>query len=354
VNISQCNNVKLTNSAFRGFSSPWISRFHEKDRSKSGYLAVLGGDNFEIANCEFTDHHDGLQIHAVNNLKFHHNYVDNFNDDGIEPGIKTEHEKRYVYCNYLTRMLSPFTAHGKNPLPVASDPDAGMWVFRNVIDLRRGTYYGPPEKADPTGAFKEKFSEMMLTDHGSPVQPSYWVYQNTFITNGPAWRNVYADGWGARTTETIRRVFNNICYQVDGVPGGVVVVKPEDDFQADGNLAWSLKEGPNFKGDIYARFRESALFKASKAKYPAGWTANDVVADPKFVDFNADPHQASDLRLQQGSPAVDAGQPLPAEWPDPIRGADQGKPDIGAFPLGAEPWKVGVNGRYSAFGRLSQ
>lgn len=60
--------------------------------------------------------------------------------------------------------------------------------------------------------------------------------------------------------------------------------------------------------------------------------------------------QRADLRLQEGSPAVNPGQPLPAEWPDPLREADKDAPDIGALPLRAAPWGVGVDGRISIFG----
>jgi hypothetical protein len=56
----------------------------------------------------------------------------------------------------------------------------------------------------------------------------------------------------------------------------------------------------------------------------------------------------ADLGLREGSPAVDAGVEIPADWPDPLRGADRGRPDIGAVPLGAAPWKVGVRGRFPA------
>ena len=34
--------------------------------------------------------------------------------------------------------------------------------------------------------------------------------------------------------------------------------------------------------------------------------------------------------------AIDAGVEIPAEWPDPLRKMDKGKPDIGALPLGAD------------------
>ena len=57
-----------------------------------------------------------------------------------------------------------------------------------------------------------------------------------------------------------------------------------------------------------------------------------------------------DLRLREGSPAVAGGSDLPAEWPDPLRGAGKGKPDVGAVPAGGEPWRVGVGGRLAAFG----
>ena len=42
-----------------------------------------------------------------------------------------------------------------------------------------------------------------------------------------------------------------------------------------------------------------------------------------------------------GSPAVNAGAPLPKEWLDPLRHKDHGLPDIGAIPLNQEPWTVG-------------
>lgn len=58
----------------------------------------------------------------------------------------------------------------------------------------------------------------------------------------------------------------------------------------------------------------------------------------------------TDLRLQPSSPAINTGQPVPAEWPDPLRAADKDAPDIGALPLGAKTWGVGVDGRISIFG----
>jgi len=104
------------------------------------------------------------------------------------------------------------------------------------------------------------------------------------------------------------------------------------------------ERGPSLAGDVFAKFRSSPLFEASKKRHAPGWTTGDLFADPLFVAFatTADGHSAEDLRLQPTSPAIDAGVPLPAEWPDVLRAADGGAPDIGALPLGAEPLKVGI------------
>ena len=78
---------------------------------------------------------------------------------------------------------------------------------------------------------------------------------------------------------------------------------------------------------------------------PPGWTKNDRYADPRFRALSADWREPIDWRLAPQSPAIDAGVPLPADWPDPLRARDAGAPDIGAVPLGAEAWRVGMNGR---------
>jgi hypothetical protein len=53
--------------------------------------------------------------------------------------------------------------------------------------------------------------------------------------------------------------------------------------------------------------------------------------------------------LEKDSPAIDAGQPVPEKWPDPLRASDADKPDIGALPFGGKAWGVGVDGRIPLF-----
>jgi len=278
-------------------------------------------------------------------MRFHHNFVDNMNDDGLEPGPKREHGKIFIYQNYISRVLSPFTAHGKKPVPVAGDPASGVYIYRNVVDLSRGTYKSPPEKPDPSGAYLDHPTEILAHDHGDPVHPNYYVYQNTFLMPS-VWRGYYDFTWGAHTRGTTRRVFNNLFIQIEGLPGlNVSALAAEDDFQSDGNLMWGLKEGPKYAGELFAGFRRSALFASSKQHYPPGWGANDLCADPKFVSLDAGGKWPLDLRLQKDSPAIGAGVGLPPEWPDPLRGVASGKPDIGALPTGADAPGYGINGR---------
>jgi hypothetical protein len=134
------------------------------------------------------------------------------------------------------------------------------------------------------------------------------------------------------------------------VPGAVLLGKEAGRLREGGNILWGVKEGPTGKANPFAKFRVSPLFKASREFYEPGWTTNDLVADPKFVTFAESADEASDLRLAKGSPAIDAGQPIPEKWPDPLRESDAGKPDIGAIPFGATAWGVGVDGRIPLFG----
>lgn len=334
--VSHTQRLRIVNSNLRGHSAPWHSRFTVKNRAGSGYLIFAEGRDFEIAHCELTDHHDCITFHGLDGLKFHHNLVDNFNDDGIEPGPKKARGTTLIYQNLITRTLNPFTAHANKPMPVEAEPGSGVFVFRNVVDLRQGTYKGPPTEPDPSGSFLNEPTQLICHDHGSPIHAVYYVYHNTFLLHQKAFRDYYGFSWGSHTRGTTRRVFNNIFVQAEGMPGlNFTGASPNDDFQADANLLWDVKDGPSQSADFFTKFRKSPLFAASQKQYPPGWGANDLVGDPKFVSLE------NDFRLQPGSQAIDAGIAIPSEWPDPLRDNDVGKPDLGAFPFEAQPLQVG-------------
>jgi hypothetical protein len=113
----------------------------------------------------------------------------------------------------------------------------------------------------------------------------------------------------------------------------------------DGNLHWNANPAVNVPADYFHTSRTHPLSEANKVHYPDGWDAHSIAGDPFFESFNPDFHETIDLRLQAESIARKAGVALPPEWPDPLRSKDGMPPDIGAFPFGAEPLKVGIDGR---------
>ena len=355
VNASQ--QIRVTNSAFRGLAAPWSGRAHMKYRGTPTYQIVLQNgqpfnEDIEFAHCEFTDDHDFAFFRYAKDLRFHHNFVDNFNDDGLECGAKLRWQTIFIHHNRIGACLGVFQQHEIAPdeSPATHDPDTGVTVFRNLFDQRAGVYYHLPTEPDPSGGFLHNEGHL-ISDHGGPIFPVMRVYQNTFLRREPVFRNYFLFGLGAvglRNTE--RDVFNNLFVQADRVPGAVILGKQAAALREGGNLLWGMKEGPTGKADPFARLRKSPLFKDSRRFYKPGWTMTDFVADPKFVKLTEDQNEPADLRLSEGSSAIDVGLVLPANWPDPLRDADKGKPDIGAVPFGVEPWGVGIDGRIPVFG----
>jgi hypothetical protein len=356
--VNACRNIRVTHSAFRGSAAPWTSRAHMKYRGTASYQIVLqnsqpSNENIEFVWCEFTDDHDFAFLRFARNLRFHHNFVDNFNDDGLECGAKLRAHTIFIHENRIGRCLIPLTQHeiDKDESPADHDRDSGVYVFRNVFDMRGGTYKGPPTKPDPTGAYLREEGHL-VGDHGGPVWPVLRVYHNVFLRRTPVFRDSFLFGLasqGLRNTE--RDVFNNVFVQTERLPGlGFVGVKPAADLREGGNIIWALRGGATAAGDPFAKFRASALFQESRKRYEAGWTAHDRAVDPRFIALSADETAAVDLRLQPGSPAINTGRPLPPAWPDPLWAADKDEPDVGALPAGVKPWGVGVDGRIPLFG----
>jgi hypothetical protein len=329
-----------------------------KYRGTASYQVILRDDqprneNIEFAYCEFTDDHDFAFLRPVTNLQFHHNVVDNFNDDGLETGPKLRDHTHFVYQNRIGRCLIPLTQHEIAPdeSPPDHDPSSGLFLFRNVFDMRGGTYKGPPEQADPTGTFLSGEGHL-VGDHGSPTWTVMHVYHNVFLRDTPVFRDYFLFGLGAQgLRNTERDVFNNIFLQSATVPGvGFAGIEQAGSVREGGNIVWSpAAEGVTSDGH-FAKFRASRLFSDSRVHYEPGWTTQDRLVDPGFASLPTVATSPADLRLNAGSAAIDSGIRLPSEWPDPLREADLGLPDIGMIPHGSEPWGVGVGGRIPLFG----
>jgi hypothetical protein len=356
--IDASKNIRASHSAFRGLAAPWTSRAHMKYRGTPSYQIVLRNDqpmneNIEFTFCEFTDDHDFAFLRNVKNLQFHHNLVDNFNDDGLECGPKLRDHTLFISQNRIGACLIPFTQHEitKDDSPPDHDAAAGVFVYRNVIDLRGGTYKSPPAQPQADGSFLHGEGHL-VGDHGGPTWPVLHFYHNTVLRRTPVFRDYFLFGLGAQgLRQTERDVFNNIFVQTERVPGvGFAGIKEVGKLREGGNLLWGLKDRPIQKLDPFQRFRASRMFEDSRAVYGPGWTTDDRIADPKFRSAPLDDSAPTDLRLLADSPAVNAGLPLPGEWPDPLREVDAGAPDIGALPYQADVWRVGVDGRLALFG----
>lgn len=344
--VRDVSGLRMLHCALRGVAAPWSSRAAHKYRGISPYLFVAdsGNRDFEIAYCEFTDGHDGAVIGGIDQLRFHHNLVENFNDDGLyltldRPGGRDG----LIAQNRIARCLSSFAFAGEGTQQEGTE----IAIVRNVFDLRPAVYKAPKRSPEEAGEFL--VASRLAGDHGSPIWKPMRFYHNTVLLSESTWRGYYGAGLSGSMRGTTRRVFNNIFVQTTGMPA-FNFLKVEGDFAADGNLHWSCAEGPGFTGDFLAQARKVRgkqvdWFALSQSTWPGGWTAHDRFADPRFRALAYDGTAATDLRLQADSPARDAGVPIPEEWPDPLRAADAGPPDLGAIPSGGEAWGVGVRGR---------
>lgn len=343
--VAQTGRLRLLHSAIRGVAAPWSTRASMKYRGISPYLVRCSGvvpvnHDFEFAHCEFTDGHDGVYVGTVQGMKFHHNLVDNFNDDGIYLNAQGVGGNIHIVQNRITRCLSSIAFSGR------WSPGDGVWIARNVFDLRRPVWGSRPREA--AGAIQTRPCRVW-GEHGSPTWEPLYIYHNTIVNPGNAFRSYYLGGYGGHTRDTTRRMFNNIYVQAEGMPG-LHFPPAAADVEADHNLLWAAAEGPGFKGDFFAEWRSSKEFDESRQRYAPGWAAHDIFADPGFLKFDSDWRRPLDLRLSENSPAVDAGTEIPETWPDPLRAKDTDAPDIGALPLAASPWRVGVRGRMDVFG----
>jgi hypothetical protein len=303
----------------------------ESGRESSVY-AFPQNDHWEIANCELTDSHDGVYLGGIN-VDFHHNVLDNLQDDGIylspmylRHRLDQTVPRIRVHENRFGTMLTALAFGG--PEPVNEDE---AFVYRNLFDLRGRVNSGRPSTRQGEPGFS---SGKLIGDHGSPPWSTLSFYHNTVIAAEPS-RDVAMAALGGVRPGHPRRVFNNIFLHLERLPA-LVPPQPDADCVFDGNLYWSPDVDGGAAEKFFARFRASPQFEGSKQRYAAGSSSHDRIGDPR-IELAAD--QAG--KLLQGSPAVNSGVELPDEWPDPARGGDEGQRDIGALPLGAEKAAVG-------------
>lgn len=305
--------------------------------------------DWDIANCEFTDGHDGVYP-SGRDIHFHHNLVDNIQDDAIYVSSPTPYisDGIYIYQNLIRCSVDGFGAHARG------GPGGKIYLYRNVVDLRDVLQFSRPTPKKPEGVVTQGHAAWLVhnPDHIINMENIY-MYQNTTLTPMSHIFGAYTSGMPFAThPDAERRAFNNLCVYFGGAKQYPIAFGYKHDkanVVLDANLHWH--SNPDVKlppATYFDTSRNHPLSLANKQYYPDGWDAHSLVGDPKFVSFTNDKRQPVDLRVQADSPAVKAGIRLPAEWPDPLRPTGEERPDIGALPLGSGPLRVGVDGRTTA------
>ncbi len=355
-NVTKTVGLAIKDCAFRGVAAPWTSRSHLKYRGVeakvfSTYITE-GNRDFEISHSEFTDACDGLFLGQAKNVDFHHNLVDNFSDDGFnlsaifDADVVGDFGDIRIHENRISRCLGMFVFGGRRE-GHKTKAGSGVSIYRNILDLRPPVFYQIP-KDDLEAAEVMAARGHLMGDHGHGLWEPVRFYHNTVLMFQGAARGDYAGGAALGASRSPEwRVLNNIFVQVEKPLGAYVFSKGDgSNLEADGNLHWSLQDdsldGNAFRDRLQVQSAKIARSNGAKTTLEvARWGKNDRVADPKFAKLAFDWRLPSDLRLSPGSPAIDAGVEVPADWPDPFRSMDKGKPDLGAIPGGIEAFRVG-------------
>lgn len=307
--------------------------------------------DWEVTNCEFTDGHDGVYL-SGRVIKFHHNWVANMQDDGIYISGPTPYvtDKLYVYQNVISTVVSVFAMHGRG------GPGGDIYIFRNIVDQRGPIQYVRPSPERPQGYISD--GSMIFFTHGKGLhQENMHIYQNTCLVPVASAFGAFAGGMtnGLRA-DTVRQALNNIYLYYPtkyfdrtelGYPGFRLFEK-DANAQFDGNIHWHLFKGDDAPKGLIESVRNHPLAELNKKRYPDGWAANSFIADPKLIHAGIDRTKRNDFRLAKDSPAIGKGVTIPSQWPDPLRPANDAKPDIGAMPADGKQLNVGVDGRIEA------
>jgi hypothetical protein len=295
--------------------------------------------DWEIAYCEFTDAHDGPYF-SGRDIHVHHCLVDNIQDDGIYVSSPTPYitDGLYIYQNLIRHAVAGFGAHARG------GPGGKIYIYRNVVDLRKKLQFARPTPQRPLGnIFRGHMAWLVHNANNIIHMEDIYMYHNTTITTGGAYSSGMAFDFHP---DAERRVFNNlhVYHGTKRYPQAWTRKRERANLAFDANLHWHVDPAVPIPNNYFATSRGHHLSEANKTHYPDGWDAHSIIGDPKLVSFRS-LHEPIDLRLQPDSPAVGAGIVLPEDWPDPFRPADGAKPDIGAFPRGSEPLRVGIDGR---------
>ena len=114
LDVKATGSFRLIGASVHGLAAPWSSRASMKYRGASSYLLIADSTgaqshDWEIAYTDFFDSHDGIVLDSIKTLRFHHNRIDNLNDDGLLLSLPPRAhvpEDIQIYENVITRVLT--------------------------------------------------------------------------------------------------------------------------------------------------------------------------------------------------------------------------------------------------------
>ena len=304
--------------------------------------------NLTMSNCEFTNGHDAAFFDGPR-VDFHHNWIDNIQDDGVAVGFgkpEGERGRSEIHDNVITRTKTCFSFYSGNQF-------IHWLIYRNLIDQRGETLVVRPRKPDdPAAAAYVGRSGQLYKNSGNAVGP-HDIYHNTILAYD---QNEHASFLHYDSTQAPhrRRSFNNIFVAVNPrvESDQPITIVPPPTFPAatDGNVyhRMGFAHPPAFRfyrykfgddegwrdGGVFAdleELRDSDLFEQSKDQYPPGYENSSDMRDPEFRRMQEDGsyRRDDDLRPADSSDVFRMGIELPDDLPDSFR--DQSHPAQGAM-----------------------
>jgi hypothetical protein len=285
----------------------------------------------QIHHCELVNGHD-VSIFGPQ-MRFHHNWVNNFNDDALFMGSdESDTEEAWIYRNVVTKVLTTLSFASEAPLKQVR-------IFRNLFDIREPTLGIRPGLGD--GPLRQG---QFYKSNGLEGPIDLW-HNTCLVLNAGA---KFVDGLPTELNNAgfthyrafrlgdevagARRSLNNIfvaVYPDSGLTKPIAFLPPRSfNGPTDGNIyervgpedtTPDLADEPRFRvtEGVPAQFAD--LDDYTHVHDP--WERGGVRADPLFISFDSaggQPHPDHDdfrprskTQSQEGSPAKGNAVPMP-------------------------------------------
>jgi len=272
----------------------------------------------QVHHCELVNGHDVCIFGP--GMRFHHNWVDNINDDALFMGSEDSDTKdAWVYRNVVTKVLTTLSFASETPLD-------GIRIFRNLFDIREPTLGIRPGKVGDNPLRQGQFFK------GNGIEGPFDLWHNTclvrnagatFVDEPPTdlnragfthYRQFHLAG--------VRRSYNNVfvaAYPDSGITRPIAFLPPRTfEGPTDGNVYERLGPGPASQprfavtGGSPPEFVDLDGYNALHDP----WEREGVRADPLLLSFDSatgHPHLDDDLRPRDGSPAKGSAVAMPAD-----------------------------------------